>query len=355
MKHALSRLFKRWLVGTGIPFKRRLMRARGESRPLFTTLMFHSLRPSYRHPEVRSGAEKRFADFLDYLGRHYDLVSSDWALDFLAGRAAPKRAPLLLTFDDATRDTYEVAFPLLKAKGFPALIFMPTEPAENGRMLWYEALAALLQKTKIQDLSLALREETTGAAPEYRIELDAQITPEQATRRQTWRLPEERAAAEQVLSAAIAGLPGEVRWKILERLAERLEVALPPARELFMTWDEARTMQAAGMEFGGHTHSHPVLSRLDTETLKEELATSRRILSERLGRVPRTFCYPRGNREDISTTVEKAVAEAGFELAFVAFNDRMPLDTTCRFAVRRQWVGANLEGYENAFCLEREG
>lgn len=79
----------------------------------------------------------------------------------------------------------------------------------------------------------------------------------------------------------------------------------------FMSWEEIRQWSAAGLEVGGHTYSHPILSdpALTDEQLRKEISESKRLLEERLGRPITTFGYPGGF---MNARVREAVREAGY-------------------------------------------
>ena len=79
-----------------------------------------------------------------------------------------------------------------------------------------------------------------------------------------------------------------------------------------MGWAHAERMAEAGSHIGSHTLSHPWLSHLDGETLREELLESRRRVAERLGACT-TIAYPFG---DWSAEVAQAAADTGYEFAF---------------------------------------
>lgn len=79
-----------------------------------------------------------------------------------------------------------------------------------------------------------------------------------------------------------------------------------------MGWAQAERMAEAGSHIGSHTLSHPWLSRLDAEPLREELLESRRRVAERLGACS-TIAYPFG---DWSPEVARAAEETGYEFAF---------------------------------------
>lgn len=77
-------------------------------------------------------------------------------------------------------------------------------------------------------------------------------------------------------------------------------------------WPEIERLDGGALRFEAHTITHPNLLGLDDAEAREEIAGSKRILEERLGRRVRGFCYPGG----LFGPRERAlVAEAGFDYA----------------------------------------
>jgi peptidoglycan/xylan/chitin deacetylase (PgdA/CDA1 family) len=77
---------------------------------------------------------------------------------------------------------------------------------------------------------------------------------------------------------------------------------------------EARALYEAGMELGSHSLSHPDLRRLSDDELAVELRGSKEAVEAITGEPCRLFAYPYGLYDE---RVLKAVAAAGYELAFV--------------------------------------
>ncbi|HRY30096.1 MAG TPA: polysaccharide deacetylase family protein [Elusimicrobiota bacterium] len=89
----------------------------------------------------------------------------------------------------------------------------------------------------------------------------------------------------------------------------RNEVRIP-----MLSREQILEMQAAGVEFGSHTFSHPRLSRLDDAAARREIIESRRALEVLLGRAPVPFAYPYGDGQD-EPRLWKIVEEAGYRWA----------------------------------------
>jgi peptidoglycan/xylan/chitin deacetylase (PgdA/CDA1 family) len=83
-----------------------------------------------------------------------------------------------------------------------------------------------------------------------------------------------------------------------------------------MDWDQAREMKESGMDFGGHTWTHPNLALVtDTEAMRE-LVRSRERLEECLRQPIRTMAYPFGKlRRHLTNRTVQLTRAAGYEQA----------------------------------------
>ena len=82
-----------------------------------------------------------------------------------------------------------------------------------------------------------------------------------------------------------------------------------------LTWAEVLELQSAGMEFGSHTVTHPVLVKLGWPEIERELRESKATLEKRLGRPALAFAYPfafpQTNR-NFSARFGEILQEAGY-------------------------------------------
>jgi peptidoglycan/xylan/chitin deacetylase (PgdA/CDA1 family) len=78
--------------------------------------------------------------------------------------------------------------------------------------------------------------------------------------------------------------------------------------------DRAQILElaAAGVEFGGHTHSHAELAGLEPRRLMLEVTGCQKVLTDLLGGPARTFSYPYGKHDQRAL---EAVLRAGFTMA----------------------------------------
>ena len=108
----------------------------------------------------------------------------------------------------------------------------------------------------------------------------------------------------------------------LECLADlRAQTGVTPeeyaSRPLFLSWQQAVSLAAQGMEVGGHTRTHPILSRVaDPAMLEAEIIGCAEDLRRELGAVPLAFAYPVGGDAMMSEAADGAIARAGFRMSF---------------------------------------
>jgi peptidoglycan/xylan/chitin deacetylase (PgdA/CDA1 family) len=80
-----------------------------------------------------------------------------------------------------------------------------------------------------------------------------------------------------------------------------------------MTWDEVKELDAAGMQIGCHTLTHPFLQRIRSdEALRREIVVSKQRIEEHIGKPVTSFAYPFGQYNE---RVVAFVKEAGFTSA----------------------------------------
>lgn len=247
-------------------------------------------------------------------------VSLDMVWNFVReGRPLPKRS-LLVTFDDGYRDNGSVAWPIMRELGIPGVVFLTTDHIGTSKPFLCDFVAYCFHRT----------EEVAVDDPQIGVK--------------SLRSDSDRHAAAAAWVEASKRLPARDRWSAAETLADRLRVK-PPAEaftDLCLTWEEVRRLEQEGLAFGGHTQSHPILTRQTlAEARREILGCQERLLSE-LGHPALSFAYPNGSRMDYAPEHERVVESCGFHLAFTlehgpaSFNEVRERPS----AIRRIYVGS---------------
>jgi peptidoglycan/xylan/chitin deacetylase (PgdA/CDA1 family) len=243
-----------------------------------------------------SATAEDFRDQVRYVRTHFDMLGQDGLLEAASRGFALGRASAIITLDDGYRDSFEVAFPILRDLGVPAFFFIPTGYIDRPRLPWWDRIAFILKHTRVERLCLDLPR---------RFEIDLRRT-ERA-----------RAIMEVLLSYREAGdFEERAFFDHLESRAELADDSEALGRELFVTWDEIRRMRASGMAIGSHTHTHRILGRIPASDQREELVTSKARLEEELDEPVTTIAYPVGSRQAFNERTMSLAREAGYEVGF---------------------------------------
>lgn len=86
----------------------------------------------------------------------------------------------------------------------------------------------------------------------------------------------------------------------------------PEEKFELMSDSQILEMQDYGIEFGGHTLTHPKLAELEISDARREILESKEILDKKLGRNMNVFAYPYGS---LNEDVKSVVKEAGYQFA----------------------------------------
>jgi len=241
--------------------------------------------------------ESRFEAQCAHLGKQYDPVSLTEALACLrAGRPTSERL-VVVTVDDGYRDFLQHAFPVLKRYRIPATVFLTTDLPDRLTWLWVDQVMHCFRQSRVPEIVFRI-----GAAERWMLDTN-----------------ERRERAGTTIKEAMKRMPNEQRLEWLKELPRLLEVDLPaepPDSHAPLRWDDVRALSKDGVEFGAHTRTHPILSRLATvDELEAEIAGSRRKIEQEAGVEVRHFCYPNGTPADISEDVVDVVKASGFTSA----------------------------------------
>ncbi|MCB1227057.1 MAG: glycosyltransferase [Verrucomicrobiales bacterium] len=272
-------------------------------------LTFHGLRREEENDEVLdSGLHlpvRVFQELCEWLQRRCQVVPLREVVAAVREGAAPwqetDRPVVALTFDDGYASNAELALPVLQAAGLPATVFVSTAFLD-GQPLWFQAL------------DRALASAPAGTAGVVKV----------AGQRRQWTVPNTRSARREMLHAWLAWmktLPTAERRAVEEQLQARLPWP-EQTRELPellrpLSWEQARALRAAGVELGGHMHSHPILARGTVAEQEAEIQMAARRLREELGAVPELFAYPNGGPEDFDAlSCAPLLAAVGHRAAF---------------------------------------
>lgn len=84
-----------------------------------------------------------------------------------------------------------------------------------------------------------------------------------------------------------------------------------------LTWSQVEEVAAAGIEIGGHTHTHPQLDQLPEAAVRSEVTDSKKLLEDRVQQPVASLAYPYGYSD---ARVRQVVRETGYISAWAVSN-----------------------------------
>jgi peptidoglycan/xylan/chitin deacetylase (PgdA/CDA1 family) len=250
---------------------------------------------------------------LAYLRRSACVLSLSEAIECLCNNSLPERC-VAITFDDAYANNLYLAYPLLKKYNLPATIFLTTQYVETGEFFPYDRIQLIRffegrgRDDGPDDFWLGYRTEPLGVVLE-------------------------RVSSE---------------WsKVRGRLSPEQCETLRPLRV-----NELEGFDPRLVDFGPHTHRHPILRNESPATREMEISTSIEKVKEWTSRPVRIFSYPNGDPNDFGELDKQVLRAKGVNAAVTAIPgaNRRGCDL---HELRRYSVGLYHTG--SAFVAEASG
>ena len=208
------------------------------------------------------------AEHLDYLSRHYHFLPLSKLIDYYERHQLIPPNSVVMTFDDGFRDNFTNLYPILQRYHVPATVFLVTGCVSSGDLPWPQKVGYLFQKTKVDRLCHI----TTKKIPV------------------TLKSPRDRNTASTTVWKVVERMPRIERERSIAELSELLQVEIP--RDRMLTWDQVKTMQNGGIEFGAHTFSHPWMPLLSPEEARWEMEASLHDIQHHCGITRPPFVFP---------------------------------------------------------------
>jgi len=265
-------------------------------------LCYHHVADGADDPLGLSVHPERFAEQVARLRGVADVVP----LADIQQRAPGRR--VALTFDDAYADAGDCAAPILEQAGVPATFFVPTAALQPDHEFWWERLVHL-----VLDVDEPHR-------PALEIQLAGRPL------RCDVRTAAGRMRAFQALNSRFARSDPKAIDVALEAAATQLGGTIPRPCRLHGKLTSEQLIELGvrrGMEIGGHSRTHALLSSLDENIQRDEIAGGRRELEALVpGRIT-SFAYPYGYAGSFDKRTRAVVREAGYARACTTIADRV--------------------------------
>jgi peptidoglycan/xylan/chitin deacetylase (PgdA/CDA1 family) len=287
--------------------------------------MYHGLT---EESEINDWTQLTVSDFaaqMDYLRNHYHPVPLPKMVDMLeSGRVDPHS--IAVTFDDGYKSNHDLAYPILKKFEIPATVFITSgfvlQKEIQTRFLWPDFISALLISYSGETLDLndfGLSQYNLGSARSlYNVRND---------------ISERLKAMDTAEAEHIIVTLNEKYGGIIQH--ERFTDYRP------MTQNEVCRLAGSDLiTIGAHSRNHPILSRIGSKRLEDEICGSKKDLESMIGAEVTEFAYPNGRWEDINNNAV-AMTARHFDCAVTteAGSNRPGHN---KYLLRRIGIGRNL-------------
>lgn len=276
-----------------------------EMLPLLAWPFHRQILPILIYHRVLAGPDPLNPDEVDaegfdtqmrFFSRHFAVLPLLEAARLLKQGKLPQRA-CCITFDDGYADNLTVALPILQRYHLPATVFVATGYLD-GQTMFNDTVnhaVATCAKSQLDLSTLDLGQHALKSIGDRRTAIDVIL------KRFKFRAPETRQSdLEKLLAIAGCG-------------------SLPPGPML--SRDQVRKLADEGVEIGGHTVLHPILTSVSEERARNEIVDGKRELEAIIGRPVKVFAYPNGKpQRDYADCHVEMVKAAGFELAVTTVN-----------------------------------
>jgi peptidoglycan/xylan/chitin deacetylase (PgdA/CDA1 family) len=238
---------------------------------------------------------RKFEAALEFLTSYYKPVSLEDVLADADGRALPSRA-VLVTFDDAYASVVELAAPLCRKFGVPAVFFVNAAFLDNKRLAPDNLVCYVANMNGMETLNAAARSVRGTASPELRSLSD-------------------------VFTSFFPSLTLVERDDFLESLRHSggvSESALARDARLYLTSGHLRSLTSFNFEIGNHTYTHVHCRSLSQEDFCQEVDRNKEELEDLSGRKVRSFSQPYGSSKDLTPQLACHLRQSGHVAAFLS-------------------------------------
>lgn len=254
-------------------------------------IMYHMV------PETPTGfyaevSKRDFETHIAYLAANYNIISlTDYVRKVKNNE--PLKGCVVITFDDGFLDNYTNAYPILKKYNVPATIFLLAGRIEDGKPPWFIKFRYMFLKTTKLELNICI------ANQEFNLPLGSMVQKKEASTH---------------IMLFLQKLEDTKRVECFLQVEEALGVKdYSEIEHVMMSWNNVCEMADNKIDFGAHTINHPVLSRLSFSSAEDEIAASKEMIENKIGRKANTFAYPFGKKDQYKNDTIKILKRLSFE------------------------------------------
>lgn len=262
-------------------------------------VMYHYVKDKSDHKGIFPLSPYEFKKQLEILIKKYQIVSVDEL-------NCPSNKPrCVLTFDDGTKDQYDIAFDILTKKGLPAYFSFMSGPVLENKIPIFHLIHTVLSGYPDIEIYEKLKTYCDISSIPGSIEIYSYET-NQYRRYIKW-----------ILNFILS--ENEARMFLEGLFSEIYSDKKKFLNDYYLNKDELRIMHRAGMTIGVHCHHHIPYHRDTQRFYLEEIAPCKKYLMNEVGIIPRWYtpAFGGGTKlKDMKRDLTTILIENGFKGAF---------------------------------------
>ncbi len=242
--------------------------------------------------EIRNYKKKHlqknyFEKIINNLKKNGNCISMDDIIDFYENNIDFKKKSFAITFDDGYENNFSIASPILSKYEVPATFYITTDFVDNNHMSWIDRIEYCIENTSEGKLSFPWNNKLYSfKTNEEKIDILENI----------------RNNAKKIPSINFDQLVKDIYFQCKKKEIEHSNDSL----DLKMNWDQVKKLNDNNFFIiGGHSHTHKILSFLDSESLESEIKISIDLLKNKANIKTDHYSYPEGLKHCYSNEVIK--------------------------------------------------
>ncbi|OJV38747.1 MAG: hypothetical protein BGO29_13970 [Bacteroidales bacterium 36-12] len=253
---------------------------------------------------------KTFEKDIDFLLKNYEVVTPEYLIKCAENPELRKNKAFLITFDDGLREFYEVAAPILKRKGVPAICFLNSDFVDNKDLFYRLKVSLLIEEINKVEPSNSAFIKIRSAFEAYGL---------------IYR------GASDLLKIKF------INKKLLDKVAEIISFdfqSFLKNTQPYMNLSEIKELEKQGFYFGAHSVNHPEFRFIDSTEQQFQINESLKFVQNNLHPQSNFFAFPftdygldKSFFESIKPQVDISFGTANLKLDDIPSNfQRIPME-----------------------------
>lgn len=246
----------------------------------YLVLLYHRVQNNHIvDPTYNYILTEEFYNQINYINKNYDIVS----VNDIFKKNNTSKPKILITFDDAYKDNYTNAFPILKEFNLSSLFFLPTYFIDNQKVLWDRHICLLLIYANDNNKKI----EIYGSNNEL---IFVKHRNQRLNNKNFWQIINYfKKTNINLINSTIENLSTNLNFPITLL-----------NNEYCLSSEDISVMSKKNIYFGSHSHFHLSFKNKSSQEVLNELQLSSKIIEKITKKKCKYFAFPFGSSDDFT-------------------------------------------------------